>query len=364
MTATAHGMGREPVDPDWPPITEDEARAVLDAWGMESRGVAWRSPRPFSAAALVDVTGGEAVFVKRHHRLVRSSDALAVEHAFARHLLAGGQPVAEVIDRPGGTTTLGAGEWTYEVQRRAPGDDRYRDALAWTPYRDAGDARGSGAALARFHAAAAGWDHPGVPAGVLTGGSRIATDPDPMSAVARLVGSRPGLAAWLAGRDWEAQLGPLLEPWEAPPSGSGWGHGDWHATNLMWSGSEVAGIVDVGLAGPTGAEFDTAVAIERAVVGWLDLAEGRPVPVDWGGVAALLDGYLATRPLDLPGVARALPLAHVDFALSEVEYFAAVVGDPVNAELAWDGYLCGHLAWWAGPGGRRLIDEVQAGATR
>ena len=66
-----HGMGKELVEPDWPPLTGDEVNAVLTRYGVPAgQGlaacgtrnaaaprtgtiVAWRSPRPMSAAGLV-----------------------------------------------------------------------------------------------------------------------------------------------------------------------------------------------------------------------------------------------------------------------------------------------------------------------
>ena len=60
-------------------------------------------------------------------------------------------------------------------------------------------------------------------------------------------------------------------------------------------------------------------------------------------------------------------MAHVEFALSELEYFAGVTGSAANAELAYDGYLIGHARWFAGPGGvvldhlRRRAAAMRAG---
>src|SRR5690242_2079304 len=85
----AHGMGKTLVEPDWPPLSGAEVSAVLAGYGQPAgtMEIAWHSPRPMSAAALVRWGGGE-VFVKRHHRAVRSAAQLAAEHAFAAHLRA------------------------------------------------------------------------------------------------------------------------------------------------------------------------------------------------------------------------------------------------------------------------------------
>ena len=82
---------------------------------------------------------------------------------------------------------------------------------------------------------------------------------------------------------------------------------------------------------------------------------------------ALLDGYESVRPLS-PAEAFALPeilpVAHVEFALSEVEYFADVTGSAANAELAYDGYLFGHARWFAGPAGTAVLDHLRRRAGR
>jgi len=55
----AHGMGKEPVEPDWPPLTDREVTMVLARYGRPGAAtVSWHSPRPMSAAALVLCGGG------------------------------------------------------------------------------------------------------------------------------------------------------------------------------------------------------------------------------------------------------------------------------------------------------------------
>src|SRR5215469_841689 len=94
----AHGMGKEPVEPDWPPLTDGEVSAVLARYGRPgAAAVSWHSPRPMSAAALVRYGGGEEVFIKRHHTSVRTAGQLAAEHALAAHLHAHGVAVPAVL---------------------------------------------------------------------------------------------------------------------------------------------------------------------------------------------------------------------------------------------------------------------------
>src|ERR1700734_3967663 len=116
VTHFVHGMGKEPAEPDWPPLTSAELTAALGGsvlggsvfGGSPSPAVTWHSPRPLSAAALVELADGRTVFVKRHHQRVRSAAQLAAEHAFTAHLRAHGQPVPQVL------ATAQVGEWNYE----------------------------------------------------------------------------------------------------------------------------------------------------------------------------------------------------------------------------------------------------------
>ena len=375
-----HGMGKELVNPDWAPLTGDEVGAVLARYGLGAGHaaarrtgtvVAWSSPRPMSAAGLVRHADG-TVFVKRHHTRVRSAGQLAAEHAFAAHLRARGLPVPAVWRTASGRTTVALGDFVYEVHEVAAGIDLYRDAMSWTPYLSAGHARAAGAALARLHQAAAGFTRAARPPAVLTGSCDVIRAADPVAAVGAIGHRRPGLARYLAGRDWRRDLArdhlPVIS--RAAPLLAGlapvWGHGDWHPSNLTWDsaspGAEVAAVFDFGLANRTFAVHDLAVALERSVIAWLDLAESGRAAVDLGGADALLGGYAEVRPLS-PAEARALPevlpVAHLEYALSEIEYFADVVASPALADLAYDTYLAGHTRWFAGPDGAAFLDHLR-----
>jgi len=373
-----HGMGRDLVEPDWAPLTDDEAAAVLARYGRQGSvaAVRWRSPRPMSAAALVSCDGGE-VFVKRHHKLVRTAAQLSAEHALADHLRFLGVAVPAVLRLPDGGSTVTSGDYVYEVHAQAQGIDVYRDVLSWEPFLSARHAKAAGAALARFHRASASFGLPERPPAVLTNSCAVITAADPLAAVGRLAARRPGLAGYLDRRSWREDLtryhlpairhvAPLLPGLERL-----WGHGDWHPSNLTWTSAApdagVAAVIDLGLANRTFAAHDLAVAIERSAVAWLDLAGTGQAAVDTPAVDALLDGYQAVRPLtraELAAVARLLPVVHLEYALSEVEYFASVVRSPENADLAYDGYLIGHANWFTGPDGQALLSHLQRRADR
>ncbi len=378
-----HGMGRELAAADWRPLTGQEVSAVLARYGRPGRHrpgggdgsaaalITWRSPRPMSAGALVR-RGDRVLFVKRHHRRVRTAAQLTVEHAFADHLRGHGLQVPAVLRAAGGATTVECGEFSYEVHDAAAGVDLYRDAPSWSPFTSRSHARTAGAALARLHHAAAGCPLPPRAPGVLTSSCAVITAADPVAQVGRLAAQRPGLARYLTTRRWRGDLArhhlpaigraaPLLATLRPR-----WGHGDWHPSNLTWTSAGpdagVASVFDFGLANRTFAIHDLATALERSTIGWLDLAETGRAEADTGAIDALLDGYQTVRPLHPAEAAvlpEVLPVVHLEYALSEIEYFADVVRSRANADLAYDGYLVGHARWFEGPEGSALIDHLR-----
>jgi Ser/Thr protein kinase RdoA (MazF antagonist) len=383
----SHGTGRDEVDATWAPLTDAEVASVLAGYpSVRSSGaVIWRSPRPYSAAAVVEVgpsTSGappRRVFVKRHHVTVRTAADLGPEHRFSDHLRTRGVPVPAVLRRADGEGVYATDEWTYEVHEAGQGEDRYRDRPSWTPYLDAIHARAAGRALGLFHRASASFGEPARPAGVLQATDQVSTATDPMRAVAHFVEHHRVLDAYLSRRSWSDALadavGDLPDRLHAAlrrrgaPVMSAWGHGDWHGSNLLWSpadpvaSAKVTAVLDLGLANRTSLLFDLAVALERAAVGWLDLAEGNPPPIDVHGAVALVGGYHGEVPLsgvDREVLVAILPLVHMDFALSEVEYFSGVVGDEALADLAWDSYLLGHLRWWRTPAAEQFVADLLA----
>ena len=292
--------------------TDDELRGILgrrDPGGLGRHPVVtWRSPRPMSAAALVR-HGDATVFVKRHHLSVRTPAQLAAEHAFATHLRTRGHagPGRAAAGRRYGVTgpSMRRGDFCYEAHQVADGVDLYRDAVSWSPYASLGHAHAAGAALARLHLAAADFGLPARPAAVLMNSCQVITRGRP----ARLrrtgwLAARPALAAYLAGRGWPADFEDILAP--ADPARP---HRCWPRcarSGRMATGTRptspgprprpdarVAGIFDFGLANRTFAVHDLALALERAVVSWLDLPEtghGRRRPRRRG-----LPSWTATR---------------------------------------------------------------------
>jgi Ser/Thr protein kinase RdoA (MazF antagonist) len=363
-------MGHELGELDWLPLTDDELRAILgrsDPGGLGREPVVtWRSPRPRSAAALVR-HGAVAVFVKRHHLGVRTPESLAAEHAFARHLREHGLPVPAVLRLADGGSVLSRGGYCYEVHQVADGIDLYREAATWSPYRSLGHAYAAGVALGRLHLAAADFRGEARPPAVLMNSCQIITAPGPLRAAGALVAQRPALAAYLAGRRWEEHFEAIVSPLIANAAPllaalpAQWGHGDWRPSNLTWTSAapdaRVAGIFDFGLANRTSAVHDLALALERAVVNWTGLHEGGTAAADPAAAAVLLDGYQTVRPLtgtEAAALPLVLPVAHVEYALSELDYFTSVAVSADDADLAYE-YLIGHAWWFGQPPGATLL---------
>jgi Ser/Thr protein kinase RdoA (MazF antagonist) len=369
----AHGLAGDHTPPDWPPLTAGEVAALLrgyPALGAPIR-IDWHSPRPLSAACLVEAEHA-TVFVKRHHRRVRSVATLGEEHRFIAHLRGRGMPVPAVLRNAREQTAVAIGEWVYEVHERAAGIDLYREAISWEPLPNLEHARRAGRMLATLHDAAADYRAPQRGTHILVARSELIAAPDPLAALRAQLPQRPGLAAYLHDRDWPRDFAELLAPWHAAAQPRLaqqprlWTHGDWHVSNLCWSdgGSDarISAVLDFGLAAANGALFDLATAIERNAIAWLALDTGSDAAHP-DIARALVAGYRRQRPLDaddLHLLADLLPLVHVDFALSEVEYFHAVTHSRANADVAYDTFLRGHAAWFRTPAGQALLQAIRA----
>ncbi|MEW5834050.1 MAG: phosphotransferase [Pseudomonadota bacterium] len=371
-THRVHGLAGDEIAPDWPALAEAELSGVLAtipaAGGL--RRVLWHSPRPLSAAGLVETARGGTVFVKRHHASVRAAATLAEEHALLEHLRRHGLPVVEVLADRDGRTALAHGDWTYEVHTAAHGEDLYRDTMSWQPPDRLAHARTAGRMLARLHAASAGHSAAQRGTHILVARSELATAADPVATLRSQLPQRPALAAYLARRDWPRDLERLFAPWRSAQPALArrprlWTHGDWHVSNLCWSAAgdaaEVTCVLDFGLAACNFALFDLATAIERNAIAWLALDAGdaaaRP-----DIARALIAGYREERPLpsdELHLLADLLPVVHVDFALSEVEYFHGITRSAHAADVAYDTFLLGHAAWFEGTPGQRLLAAIR-----
>ncbi len=367
-----HGLAGDEVAPDWPALTALELDALLQRYpqlGGPLR-ITWHSPRPLSAAGLIETRDGE-FFVKRHHCRVRSVATLGEEHRFMAHLRSGGVPIPTVLNDADGASVVQLGDWVYEVQQRAAGIDLYREAVSWEPLANPVHARSAGRMLAALHDASVGYAAAQRDTHILVARSELIAAPDPVATLRAQLPRRPGLADYLHTRDWPGDLAALLAPWHARVSPRLarqprlWTHGDWHVSNLCWSDSgddaSITAVLDFGLAAANCALFDLATAIERNAIAWLALDTGNAA-IHPEIALALIDGYRQLRPLagdDIGLLADLLPLVHVGFALSEVEYFHAITHSSANADVAYDIFLRGHADWFATAAAQTLLHAIR-----
>jgi Ser/Thr protein kinase RdoA (MazF antagonist) len=381
-TAKAHGLDGRLVEPDWPPLTMSEVRALLSMFPGcgEPIEILSVSPRPFSAASVV-ATSSERVFIKRHSREVRDREGLLEEHRFMQHLREHGAPVPQIFATTSGETAIVSGTWTYEVHEVPEGVDLYEEALSWTPFCSAAHARSAGEMLARMHLAAQGYDAPRRKTQPLVAGFTIFAANDPGAVMERYLAARPALAEDAVAREGCGRALELLAPFHAelkpllPLLKPLWTHNDAHASNFLWSDASddarATAIIDFGLADRANAVHDLAYAIERNIVEWLELREGfedtNIVPVHIDHLRALLDGYEQVRPLSDAEAAALAPmtaLCHMEFALTEADYFLGVLHSKEKAKLASMDYLVGHARWFRGKGGKKLLDAIERWAAK
>jgi Ser/Thr protein kinase RdoA (MazF antagonist) len=369
-----HGLDGSFVEPDWPNLTLQEVNQLLRQYpaAEKASGILTVSPRPFSAASVVSTPRGK-VFVKRHHISVRSEADLLEEHRLLEYLHQRDPIVVAPLADADGKTVTSTGEWTYEVHPFAPGMDLYEEAHSWTPFLSVAHARNAGRALARLHAASAGYAAPARVTRTLVSSFTIFSQENPWPLLERYANERPQLFAYLENYSWRDQiqqafaehhhaLRPYLSFLEPL-----WTHNDFHASNLFWSDTspqaEVSAIIDFGLADRTNAIHDIATAIERNAVRWLEIETSADV-VHFDHIDAFLAGYESLRPLsqrEAEAIGALLPLVHAEFALSETDYFIRVLHSPQKAEVAYKTFLLGHANWFLTDAGKRLREHLALG---
>ncbi|MEE8663810.1 MAG: phosphotransferase [Acetobacter sp.] len=365
----SHGMGKTLEEAVWPEIADDEVERVLQAFPQIGKleAILWRSPRPFSAAARIRTRKG-CFFVKRHHARLRSPTDLREEHRLNSYLRSKGGAVVPVLATREGETVFSDRCWNYEIHGLGEGIDVYQDRQSWTPFLHVDHASAAGKALAQMHHLLLDYDAPARSTRLLIANDRLLRSSAPLSALEEDLAARPALAAFLGTKPWRNDLWEhVLQPYHtqaraaliaAPPL---WSHGDWHGSNLLWSSEHERGtvstILDFGLSDRTSALFDLGTAIERSLIPWLDLEGGEPV-CNLDQLEVFLRGYSSIAPLSssfLHALAAVLPGIHMDFALSEIEYFSGLLDHRDYATLAYETYLLSHADWFSRAEGQRLL---------
>lgn len=372
----AHGLEGNLVEPDWPALRLDELDGLLRRFpqAQKAQRILSFSPRPFSAASVVETPCGK-VFVKRHHHAVRDRASLLEEHRWLAHLSCRDTLVKKPLEDQSGETAVEIGEWTYEVHPVGDGLDLYEEAQSWTPFLSVGHARHAGRALARLHTSSAGYEAPARKAATLVTSFKVFSREDPWPELARYIEEHPALQSYLAKRHWLEETQETYLPLHnrlrkfLPVFQPLWTHNDFHGSNLFWSDAspeaEVTDIIDVGLADRTNALHDVATAIERNGVEWLEIHNDSRDPLHLEQIDALSGGYEEMHPFsreEAEAMVTLLPLVHAEFALSEADYFLRVLNSREKADLAYIGYFLGHARWFNSNHGKRLLNHLQGWA--
>lgn len=378
MTEAAHkavhqfGVSGYQTERDWPYLTILEINAVLTSFSGQGKAIKIlsHSRRPYSAAALFETDQKQTFFIKRHHHKIRNKTELLKEHLFARHLAQKSFPISTPMMADHNQTVIEKEPWIYEIHPQAQGVDLYQDVMSWEPFFNRDHAYEAGRMLALFHQAAQGFDEsPRHHALLVSAGDTLLHD-DFIKALSEWITAQPELLKQLEGKNWQQditenilpfhhQLQPLIA--DITPL---WGHGDWHSSNLMWTGrdpkAKVSCVLDLGMADYSSAMFDLATAIERNVIAWLDM-DSRQDIVIYDQLFALLRGYHHIKPLsqmDKQLLSAFMPLLHVEYALSEIVYFGALLQDKTSADIAYYDYLLGHSRWFSGQEGQQLLQKI------
>lgn len=310
----------------------DDADVAAIAYAFDLGPVAgWRAIAAGTINSNFAVTAGGARWFVRVNE-GKTVDDVAWEAALCRHL-AGRAPVP--VPR---LTRDGAAFATHR--------GLLVSAFAWLPgeHREAvsiADARATGAALARIHLAGADF-----------AGSRRAGIYTADHIAARFAGLRdhadPALAEAIAILGDELAYLTAAAPIRAGAR-RGFIHGDLFRDNVLFSGDQIAAVLDFEQASWGSLAYDLAVAInDWAWTGQVDVAIVR----------ALLDGYDRVSPIDAP-FWQALPIevraAAARFTVTRITD-VYLPGIP-NPDKGFRAYLARLVAWRRGDLGR-VLDAV------
>ncbi|WP_175955096.1 phosphotransferase enzyme family protein [Schaalia sp. Marseille-Q2122] len=415
------------IQPVWPAFDADEAVPVMARFGFPQATVLSQSIRMMSCAVTV-LTPHGPFFLKRYHRSVMSVPELRARHQAVNLLRDVEDEHALTVTgfqlTPAGDSVVEEGEWLYELNDFAPGEDRYRGRYSWNAPDSLGEAESLGRALAVLHLRAEAT------------ASLAPADPGPGFFQARCdlamgqvsvedyLADRPMLTEWAAS--YAIQEGDAPRTVDSAPGartnkeghGGGhsgakssaadstgtlncadeaghaaahrlslaaeveaalawrtpditrayaslprlWIHGDGHCSNMMYEGDAVCAVFDFGLSAVSTAVADLAIALERNTLLWLDILDGNADAYRMDMSEAILRGYQTLRPLS---AVEAALLPHIMRAVHvdpALDWipYHLISGRPSNAQWALETFLRGHTAWFTTEAGRRYLDELAA----
>ena len=367
-----HGTSESPEIKDWQDISSSDLHSLQQHYPqfVGQQTILWRSPRPFSAALLLQVNA-QIFFVKRSSRLFRSAQDLQQEHQLIRYMDEQGIAVPKIVFAHHGATAVELGEWSYEVHEKAHGVDPYANQLSWKPFFCAAHAAKAGQKLADLHQAAKHYPvtH-GRSAKQLISNQDLLESENIQLAISHRIQNSPALSAYFADKvldeTWLNQLSSahsqIKSTMQQVPKI--WTHNDFHASNLLWSDAtdvaEITTVIDFGLADRCSAIYDLAVAIERNFIDWLALAQRADLYIDEAGLIAFIQAYIEQAGLspELHILPELIKIVHSDFALSELEYFAGITQNIKHADAAYYDWLIGHTAWFFQPQGLQFCHKL------
>ncbi|MGN5535617.1 phosphotransferase enzyme family protein [Acinetobacter sp. Lyrl_1] len=365
-----HGMGNDWEYKDWAHLTVSELHNLQPYYPCLQGGIQilWCSPRPFSSAAVIEVTqdavstdkiGSRSYFIKRSHRSFRNAQDILQEHAVLQHLASKNIPVATLIASNCGLTALEMGDWTYEVYEKAAGFDLYVDQQSWTPFFYTEHAAKVGSLLAKLHVAMQ--DFPelhGRSARYLVSNQQLLESENIVTAIQQRIQNSPELSRYFADKNLDTvflervfqthrKIKHVLQQ-----ATKIWTHNDLHASNLFWStqsaDANITAVIDFGLSDRNSALYDLAITIERNFIDWLALEHTSQINVDEAGLSAFLQAYCAEihPQQDFSILPELLKIVHLDFAFSELEYFVGITQNLKHADAAYYDWIVGHVNWF------------------
>lgn len=372
--ALGHGMGAAWEEKDWPHITLTDVQ-TLQLYYPALKGkiqILWHSPRPFSSAAIVEVAAShQQYFIKRSHRSFRQAQDLLEEHAFIEHLAAKNIPVVPLVRSSQGKTALELGDWSYEVHHKAHAFDLYAEQQSWTAFFYPEHAAKAGQLLAKLHNAAVDFDiRQGRSARYLVCNQTLLESDNIVEAIYQRIDQSPELTRYFSNQVMDAAfLNYIAELHRGIKktfqcAAKIWTHNDLHASNLLWTAqsnqAEIAALFDFGLADYNSALYDFSTAIERNFIDWLQLSKTQALVIDYDGLTAFIQAYFShqTGLTDFSILPSLLQIVHIDFALSELEYFVGITGNSAHADAAYHDWLVGHVDWFRSESGQCFINRL------
>ncbi|MFO8065298.1 MAG: phosphotransferase enzyme family protein [Spirochaetota bacterium] len=361
------------------PVSNEELARVVARYPtvgrIEKRGGDKTGRR--SAGLLFETETGGRYFLKKRIQSVHPKESVLWRHRVISHLVAKGFSTPAITENEAGETLTEDGEVQYELFEAAHGQDIYHDYESWTPFSRRDHARSAGEALARFHNelrdfSLADATPPGTsPATPETARFDLGFAPDLPAAVERRISASPALSEFFSNIRWKEEISGLylnfhgearrymagVQPWVT--------HGQWQANNLFFEHDRVASVVGFDLVDVAFRMYDLAAAVDKNAVLWTEIAAGQPNAVRFDVIEELLRGYCSLLPVSMVEaelLGAVLPIHHLDWALSGVEYALVHEASRERAQWYYNVYLRDHVRHYHTPSGQKILSFLRHAA--